>query len=142
MKVQVMEILCSFFSFMTIIFLTIRNKEKIKDFAQLEIEKMQSCEESNAEIHSLQQKIEILNRSLISTDKNLQEISVMLKKILRVYQSKEEDLKENFLKMRVESQNRIFERYQKDLLLETLETVGVQIINDEEVKKEFKKTIK
>ena len=94
-------------------------------------------QEIEKKISNFQNQIENINKSLISLDENIQEISFSIKKLVRIYREKEQDLKEEFKKIQNERQNKIFEEYQKKLLIEMVEIAAAEIMLDSHMQNRF-----
>ena len=93
------------------------------------------------EIKHLENQIEKTNRNLILIDHNIINLALSLKKLVRNYKLKEQDLREKFAAIKKELQTKVMDKCHKKLLLEIITLASTEIINCQEMQKNFYKEI-
>lgn len=137
MNIHEIEIYTALVSIIVLANLFLKFRKVLMNFVEENMRKIETQSAIDEEIRNLENQIETVNKNLILVDNNIHEISLTLKKLNRVYQSKEQDLKEGFFKIKNDCQVKIVERYQKKLLIEIIELASAQIINNKEMQKQF-----
>jgi hypothetical protein len=137
MNVHYLQIYTVIGSLLMLVNVCLKFKKSLIRFVATNMRELENYHHIDDEIKQLEVQIEAANKSLILMDNNISEISLLLKKLTRTYQGKENELQNNFLKIKNESQVQIVEKYQKQLLIEIVESAGAQIMNNKEMQKKF-----